>query len=479
MFSSSHVDNSKGYLEICIAPMMAGKCFAKDTLLLKSDGSSVKVQELKLGDKLMGDDGKSSRTVLLTTRGKGRLFTIFSDYSEPLTVNEDHILVLKTVVKVGEQPKIFEITVKDYLDTPVRKAKNYRIFTSEYDLPYQTNLEKYPVLESCYKAGTQAFDDPPRWKIDNFSFFLNNALRVRRYFFAGILDKYSTPHPQPSIRMDIISPSRKEWVLQLARSLGFYVNIVEERMCFYGNFTLLPCSNTVFTNLCDDIVHTGCRFWIESAGMEEQDYYGFMVDENSRFLTADCFIAHNTTEILRKLSTISRTKKCLYLNHDSDTRSESDFSTHNPLFKTQIPNIDMKRVPMLSCSSVLTILEQYAIVAIDEAQFFPDLIESVKLFVEDYGKYVIVAGLSGDVNRKPFGQILNLIPFADQVHMLSSFCENCARDDKTTPAPFTILRKSVSVPNETNTDGNIVQIGGAESYEPVCRECYILNSKNF
>ena len=474
MLSSTHIDNSAGYLEMYVAPMMAGKCFAEGTKLLRDDGTSVEVQDLKKGDKLMGDDGKSSRTVLSTTTGRGKMYTIFSDYSEPLTVNEDHVLVLRTESSSGKPSVVFETTVRDYLDTPLRKVRGYRIFTSEYDLPYQTNMDKYPVLNDCYGAGRKI----NTLLLNDTLFFLNNALRVRRYFFAGILDEFASTSYHISISLLSLSSGILDIVRKIAQSLGFYVRVHEGSMYFEGDFTRLPSENSNLYNKKDAVSNSGCRFWIESAGEEEQSYYGFVVDENSRFLTADCFVTHNTTEILRKLSTISRTKKCLYINHESDTRSDSDFSTHNPLFRSEIPNIDMKRVPLLSCSSILTILDKYSIVAVDEAQFFPDLIESVRIFVEEYGKYVIVAGLSGDINRKPFGQILNLIPLADSIQMLASFCENCARDDRTTPAPFTVLRKrsdltSTTVANK-NSDGNVVQIGGAESYEPVCRECYLL-----
>jgi thymidine kinase len=36
------------------------------------------------------------------------------------------------------------------------------------------------------------------------------------------------------------------------------------------------------------------------------------------------------------------------------------------------------------------------VIAIDEAQFFPDLVEFCTEAVDNYGKHVVVAGLSGD-----------------------------------------------------------------------------------
>jgi thymidine kinase len=48
-------------------------------------------------------------------------------------------------------------------------------------------------------------------------------------------------------------------------------------------------------------------------------------------------------------------------------------------------------------------------------------------------KVVIVAGLDGTFQRKPFGSILELIPIAEKVMKLSAVCMYCSKD-----APFTL-----------------------------------------
>ncbi|KAK9862753.1 hypothetical protein WJX84_004796 [Apatococcus fuscideae] len=49
-------------------------------------------------------------------------------------------------------------------------------------------------------------------------------------------------------------------------------------------------------------------------------------------------------------------------------------------------------------------------IAIDEAQFFPDLLEFCLEAAERDNKLVVVAGLSGDFRRKRFGEVLDLVP---------------------------------------------------------------------
>lgn len=100
----------------------------------------------------------------------------------------------------------------------------------------------------------------------------------------------------------------------------------------------------------------------------------------------------------------------------------------------------------------------YDVVAIDEGQFFTDLIEFCSA-AADMGKRVIVSALDGDFMRKPFGKICELVPQSDVVVKLTAVCMQCHRRD----APFT-----------KRTVGGMEQecIGGAEMYAAVCRECY-------
>ena len=100
---------------------------------------------------------------------------------------------------------------------------------------------------------------------------------------------------------------------------------------------------------------------------------------------------------------------------------------------------------------------------IEEAQFFSDLKEFVLDAVEVDGKDVVCAGLDGDSLRRPFGQILELIPYCNYVIKLNAKCTRC-----TSNALFT-FRKS-----QANTSQ--VMVAGADEYEPLCRKHYLENS---
>ncbi len=77
-----------------LSPSGRGKCLGINTPILMSDGTIKLVQNIKVGDKLMGPNGKS-RNVLSTTLGQDNLYKIIPVKGDPYIVNSCHILSLK------------------------------------------------------------------------------------------------------------------------------------------------------------------------------------------------------------------------------------------------------------------------------------------------------------------------------------------------------------------------------------------------
>lgn len=146
---------------------------------------------------------------------------------------------------------------------------------------------------------------------------------------------------------------------------------------------------------------------------------------------------------------------CL-LTHSSDIRyKEQQF----------LQNHDALTIPCERWSKLMDFFstENYTlstILLIDEAQFFPDLKEFVLKAVEKDDKSVILFGLDGDADRKPFGQLLECIPLADEVVKLKAFCKLCGDG---TEALFTYCQTQKT---------EQVCVGGAEMYMPLCRKHY-------
>jgi thymidine kinase len=68
--------------------------------------------------------------------------------------------------------------------------------------------------------------------------------------------------------------------------------------------------------------------------------------------------------------------------------------------------------------------------------------------------------LDGDYNRRPIGEVLELIPYANECHKYSSLCTIC---NDGTKAPFT--KRLVKSEDQ-------ILVGGKESYIPVCSKHY-------
>jgi len=113
---------------------------------------------------------------------------------------------------------------------------------------------------------------------------------------------------------------------------------------------------------------------------------------------------------------------------------------------------------------IFNIYKNSEIVIIDEAQFFPDLyqfIESQLKHIHLSNKIFIVAGLSGDFAMNPIGDIIKLIPLADEIIKLNAYCIKC-KDG--TIASFS---KRKNTP-----DSSQIIIGNNDVYIPVCRFHY-------
>ena len=105
-------------------------------------------------------------------------------------------------------------------------------------------------------------------------------------------------------------------------------------------------------------------------------------------------------------------------------------------------------------------LYESSVIGIDESQFFDDLVEFV-IAVEKLSKIVIIAGLDGDSDRKPFGQILQCIPLCDTVVKLTAL--DMVKNDGTS-AIFSKRIKQIQ--------GQVL-VGDQDSYIAVSRENYL------
>lgn len=155
-YSSSDIVQNKnsGLIALLGGPPGTGKCLAKNTPVLMFNGSVKMVQDIKMGEKIMGDDSEE-RNILSIVTGNENLYKITTIRGDTYTVNESHILSLKysgTKIpfwfseKYQKKDGIVDIHVKEYLSLPSSikdKLKTFRVGIS-FD-EKQVELDPYIV----------------------------------------------------------------------------------------------------------------------------------------------------------------------------------------------------------------------------------------------------------------------------------------------------------------------------------------------
>lgn len=254
-----------------------GKCLAKDTKILMFDGTIKLVQDIIIGDIIMGDDS-TPRHILSIARGRETMYKISDNKNNSYIINESHILSLK-----DSSMNIIDIALKDFIQLPNQNDYyGYRVPITfpaiELDInPYDFG---YKLIETFI---------PHKYKCNS----RENQLAVLK----GLID--SRGYIKDSIYyLDINSKTLFDDIIFVARSLGF---------CISTDNTLIK------------IYQAPLEYKINIEKLEIDDYYGFEIDGNRRFVLGDFSITHNTViglylATLFKVKTLIIVHKSFLLN---------------------------------------------------------------------------------------------------------------------------------------------------------------------
>ena len=160
-----------------------------------------------------------------------------------------------------------------------------------------------------------------------------------------------------------------------------------------------------------------------------------------------------TEELIRRLrrAEIARQRVEIYKPAIDIRYGEENVVSHN---ETAIQS-----TPVQAASQILLLAHNVDVVGIDEAQFFDNELSSVCNLLADEGVRVIVAGLDMDYLGKPFGPIPSLMATAEYVTKVHAICIRCGN--------------LAQYSNRIVKDDKLVMLGETESYEPLCRKCYM------
>jgi superfamily II DNA or RNA helicase len=361
-----------GILEIYCG---AGKCLGINTPILMFDGSIKMVQDIQIGDVLMGDDS-TPRNVLTLAQGREKMYHISASDDEQYTVNESHILSLKVsrdYSKAYMEGDIHDISVKDYLNLPktirgillgYRAQIEYAerpVMADPYVMGHIINMEYgmhsepvsvltifrhvYDYIHKVTNLGT--VDEEYHlyvihyWRDPNFEQKMRefrershipmeykcNSREVRMRTLAGILDAsvMSTRYIDHYILEMFDNGTLAVDTVALARSLGYGAEI---RVRYIGNTRHKVVIRIYGDNIGDipverdyfRIINKTCMkhksattYTMKLTDRDVDDYYGFEIDGNRRFVLGDHTVTHNTVMALKIVSLLK--KKTLILVH--------------------------------------------------------------------------------------------------------------------------------------------------------------------
>jgi thymidine kinase len=115
--------------------------------------------------------------------------------------------------------------------------------------------------------------------------------------------------------------------------------------------------------------------------------------------------------------------------------------------------------PVENASSILLLANEVDVVGIDEAQFMDMEIIDVCNQLANKGIRVIVAGLDMDFLGKPFGPMPALMSIAEYITKVHAVCVQCGN----------LANHS----HRITLEKNLVLLGEKDSYEPLCRDCFV------
>jgi thymidine kinase len=159
-------------------------------------------------------------------------------------------------------------------------------------------------------------------------------------------------------------------------------------------------------------------------------------------------------------------EKCLMLNYTHDKRysDKQKVISHDGLSVNCYDSTDLAYFIDNPSSQPIFLKAKY--IFINEAQFFPNLLQTLLFAKNILNKNFILCGLDYDYKKEKFGDLLDLVPYATQVKNLTGKCNtnNCIYPSKY---------------SHRIIDFNNQILIGITQYVPLCEHCYAKeNNKN-
>jgi len=165
-----------------------------------------------------------------------------------------------------------------------------------------------------------------------------------------------------------------------------------------------------------------------------------------------------TEELIRRLKRAKFARQTVEIYKPAmETRySEDEVVSHD--------ENSIRSTPVDNSSNILLLSGNVDVIGIDEAQFFDKGLVEIVMKLANMGTRVIVAGLDMDFKGVPFGPMPGLMAIADHITKVHAICMRCG-----SIAQFS---------HRFSEKDQVVMLGEKESYEPLCRNCYLEATKS-
>lgn len=261
----------------------SGKCLGKDTPVLMYDGSIRKVQDVRQGDLLMGDDN-TPRKVLSTCRGRSILYSVHQQGGMTYVVNKDHILSLMDT----RTNSIVDIGVTQYMllsESEKNKLMGVKAQPSFEHMKQNHVLDPFVAGMLCAQSSSSI---PKYYRATDKKTMLS--------FLEGFIEKCGVTINNEHVRLSVYNT-------RVASSIHFMLTCI-------GCCSQIEQfdENTTYVHIYYDDLSTKLHFQtpITVVKKEYGCYYGFEIDGNRRFLLGDCTITHNTVMAIYLMCHIQR-----------------------------------------------------------------------------------------------------------------------------------------------------------------------------
>lgn len=338
---------------LCLGQRRSGKCFAKNTKILMSNGTLKNVQDIHCGDTVMGDDN-NPRTVLDSVHGNSDMYTVYHIADNRYySVNGDHLLCLlycREPVEELDRYIVYSFDTKLLIETQeyfpfnsTNKARVYALALEHYKCVMNCvciiSVEQFMLLPKEVSKYLYGYSQAVDYHISESDAQLQYPL-LSAQMYGNILvsmNYITRGHYSKSAKLPLKHSKIPEVYYSLPLSMRF--QFIDELLGEDCAFTVHSSNILCYTRLLWSI---GCRFNIlkfksedgsryaeinvhcddyntqkeinshnlqSSACMHEIakipfqiyvkpigkcDYYGFSVDGNHRFLLGNYIVVHNS-----------------------------------------------------------------------------------------------------------------------------------------------------------------------------------------